>query len=69
MDRFKVAVEDLIGIQLTDEETIILYTKYKYKGSKWYIYILFYFVLYYILIDANEVWDETWDAELLFVDK
>ena len=34
MEKFKVAVEDLIGIQLTDEETILLYTKYKFKGSK-----------------------------------
>jgi len=39
MERFKYAVEDLIGIQLTDEETITLYTKYKYKGSKCINYI------------------------------
>lgn len=34
MEKFKNAVEDLIGIQLTDEETILLYSKYKYRGSK-----------------------------------
>ena len=50
MDRFKVAVEDLIGIQLTDEETILLYTNYKYKGSKLNnIIYLFYFIFYYII--------------------
>ena len=51
MDRFKTAVEDLIGIQLTDEETILLYTKYKYVGSKFYTSVKqqSYF------IDANDV--------------
>jgi len=50
MERFKNAVEDLIGIQLTDEETILLYTKYKYKGSKLPIFIYSILCIYILVM-------------------